>query len=191
MHRIGQLALLLTGIVSTAAVSTADSTDKVRALATTELAALGRDPIVVAAVKAQNDVGRTLDDVKALDAKWQATAGVADFMRALMDSPPGRHLASWKQAHPYVSEVFVMDKLGANVAQTDKTSDYWQGDEAKFLQSRDLQPGQLLIEGVRYDDSSQRFLAQLHAPLFDAEGVRLGTLTFGMDIEAVFAAAGP
>ena len=36
-----------------------------------------------------------------------------------------------------------------------------------------------------------RFLAQLHAPLFDAEGVRLGTLTFGMDIEAVFAAAGP
>ena len=183
MHRIGQLALLLTGIVSTVAVSTADSTDKVRALATTELAALGRDPIVVAAVKAQNDVGRTLDDVKALDAKWQATAGVADFMRALMDSPPGKHLASWKQAHPYVSEIFVMDKLGANVAQTDKTSDYWQGDEAKFTECFKGR-GEIHLGKMDFDESTQTYSIQVSVPVLDGEAL-IGAICIGVDVEQI------
>lgn len=36
---------------------------------------------------------------------------------------------------PEYAEIFVMDNQGANVAMSDKTSDYWQGDEDKFVRS--------------------------------------------------------
>lgn len=87
--------------------------------------ALLADPVIVEAVKAENAKGKTLDQIKELDAKWMATPGIADYMKVLMDSECGKYLRSLQQSAPYYAEIFVMDNQGANVAMTDKTSDYW------------------------------------------------------------------
>lgn len=180
--------IILAGFVSAVlalcpAAFASDSAEAVRKLAASELAALGKDPVIVAAVKAQNAAGRTLDEVKALDARWQATAGVADFMKALMDSPAGKQLTEWRKSHAYASEIFVMDKLGANVAQTDKTSDYWQGDEAKFTECF-KGTGEIFLGKMEFDESSQTYSIQVSVPVLDGDAL-IGAICIGVDVEKV------
>lgn len=108
---------------------------KVVAVAHSELVSLGLDPVVVEAVKRENAKVKSLDPIQKMDADWQATAGLAPYMKEFMESPCGKHLIAYQNSREYIAEIFVTDNQGANVAMTDKTSDYWQGDEAKFSES--------------------------------------------------------
>ncbi|MCD4727888.1 MAG: hypothetical protein K8R46_09515, partial [Pirellulales bacterium] len=108
---------------------------KVVDLASSTLAKVGTDPAIVAAVKAENAKNKTMDQITEMDKKWMGTPGIADFMKAIMESDCGKHLSGIQESQGYYAEIFVMDNQGANVAMTDKTSDYWQGDEAKFKES--------------------------------------------------------
>lgn len=157
---------------------------KIVDLADNVLAGYGSDPLIVEAVKAQNARGATLDDIKKMDDKWRATPGIADFMKAIMESPLGKHLRKIQETQVYFAEIFVMDKLGANVAMTDKTSDYWQGDEAKFQESFKDGAGAVFVDEVEFDDSSQAYLVQVSVPVMDG-GTAIGAITFGIDVDQV------
>ena len=157
---------------------------KVVDLANSTLAAYGSDPIIVAAVKAENDKGKTLDQIKAQDAKWQASAGIADYMKAIMESDCGKYLRKIQESAPYYSEIFATDNQGANVAMTDKTSDYWQGDEAKFTKSFAGGAGAVFVDEVKFDDSSQAYLVQVSVPVKDG-GTAIGTITFGINVDKI------
>ena len=65
-----------------------------------------------------------------------------------------------------------MDNQGANVAMTDKTSDYWQGDEAKFKKSYHNGKGTVFVDEVEFDDSSQAYLVQVSVPVKDGDKVK-------------------
>ncbi len=155
---------------------------KVHELAKGELAALAADPALVAAIAAQNDRHASLDEIKAADKRWMDTAGVADFMKALIDSPTGAQLRAWRQKRAYVSEIIVMDNQGANVAITEKTSDYWQGDEKKFTESF-KDGGVAFVDKVKFDDSTQTYSVQVSVPVRSAAGAVIGVICFGLDIE--------
>lgn len=161
-----------------------DAPQKVKDLAQATLAKLGTDPVIVSAVKAENAKGKTLDQIKALDEKWKATAGIADYMQALMDSQCGRHLRKIQDSKSYFAELFVMDNQGANVAMTDKTSDYWQGDEAKFKKSYNGGQGAVFVDEVEFDDSTQAYLSQVSVPVMDG-GKAIGAITIGIDVDKV------
>ncbi|RXK53143.1 hypothetical protein ESB00_15660 [Oleiharenicola lentus] len=155
---------------------------KVHELAKGELAALAADPLLVSAISAQNAKGSSLDEIKAADKRWMDTAGVADFMKAIIDSPVGQHLRAWRQKRAYVSEIIVMDHQGANVAITEKTSDYWQGDEKKFSESF-KDGGVAFVDKVKFDDSTQTYSVQVSVPVRDASGACIGVICCGIDIE--------
>jgi hypothetical protein len=157
---------------------------KIVDLANSTLVAIGGDPIIIEAVKAANAKGQSLDDIKAMDEKWKNTAGVADFMQALMDSECGKHIRELQKTQPYFAEIFVMDNQGANVAMTDKTSDYWQGDEAKFQKSFNNGTGAVFVDEVEFDDSAQTYLVQISVPVKDGDKA-IGAITFGIDVEQV------
>lgn len=157
---------------------------KVVDLANGTLAQLGMDATIVAAVKAANTRGQSLDDIKAMDKKWQATAGVADFMKALMESDIGQYLRKVQEGAEYYAEIFVMDNQGANVAMTDKTSDYWQGDEGKFKNSFKDGAGAVFVDEVEFDDSAQAYLVQVSVPVMDG-GKAIGAITFGIDVDKI------
>ena len=143
---------------------------------------MGTDPIIVSAVKAENAAGKSLEEIKDMDKKWKAHAGIADYMQKLMDSECGKHLRKIQDSVPYYAEIFVMDNQGANVAMTDKTSDYWQGDEAKFKESFKGVAGAVHISDVDFDDSSQTYIVQVSIPVKDGDTV-IGAITFGIDID--------
>jgi len=159
-----------------------EAPQRLKDMAKGEFAQLGTDPVIVAAVKAENAKGKTLDQIKAKDQEWKATPGIVDYMQALMDSPCGKHLREIQQSAPYFAEIFVMDNQGANVAMTDKTSDYWQGDEAKFEKSFNGGSGAVFVDDVEFDESSQAYLCQVSVPVMDGAKA-IGAITIGVDVD--------
>lgn len=157
---------------------------KVIDLANSTLANVGMDPVVVKAVKAENSKQKTLVQIKEMDEKWKAHAGIADYMKAIMDSECGKHLRAIQNSAPYYAEIFVMDNQGANVAMTDKTSDYWQGDETKFKKSFNGGAGSVFVDEVEFDDSAQAYLVQVSVPVKDGGNV-IGAITFGIDVDKI------
>jgi hypothetical protein len=181
------ISMVLTGclLLSVASLGFAEEApQKIKDLAQNKLAAYGKDPVIVGAVKAENAKGKTLDQVMAKDKEWLATAGIADYMQAIMSSKCGNHLRSIQDSAPYFAEIFVMDNLGANVAMTDKTSDYWQGDEAKFKKSFNNGAGAIFVDDVKFDDSAQAYLVQVSVPVCDGTQA-IGAITFGIDVDKV------
>lgn len=147
--------------------------------AKSNLKKLGSDPVIVSAVVAENKKGKTLEQIKEMDKKWINHIGIADYMQAMMDSKCGKHILEILESKPFYAEIFVMDNKGANVAITDKTSDYWQGDEAKFQESF---KGKIHISDVEFDDSSQAYIVQVSVPVKSKNKV-IGAITIGIDVD--------
>ena len=82
------------------------------------------------------------------------------------------------------TEIFVMDNKGLNVGQSNITSDYWQGDEAKFQKSFERGKSGFHISNIKYDESSKVFQSQISLTITDpTSGTPIGALTVGIDIE--------
>lgn len=170
--------VLLAGDASAGEKASAELLSHVR----THVVNLGSDPVIVQAVKAENAKRKTLSRIKELDETWKATPGVADYMKALIDSACGQHLRALQSQAGYYSEIFVMDEQGANVCMTDKTSDYWQGDEAKFQESYKGGAGAVFIDEITFDESAQTYQVQASVPVKDGERV-IGAVTVGVDVD--------
>jgi len=98
---------------------------------------------------------------------------LSDRLRALAVDADGR-----------ITEVILTDLKGLNVAVSDMTSDYWQGDEAKFQRGLELSAGQLNFEPVEYDESTRRFQVHVSQPVRDPDtGELLGMLIVGVDVD--------
>jgi hypothetical protein len=180
------IIILFVCIAFTAAMAAAGEKAPPKAydLANGKLAAFGTDPAIVSAVAEKNAKGQSLADIQAMDKKWMDTPGIDDFMKSLMDSDCAKRLAAIQQAMPFIVEAFVMDNQGANVAMTDKTSDYWQGDEAKFKQSFNGGAGAVFVDEVKFDESTQAYLVQVSVPVQDG-GKAIGAITFGIDVDKI------
>ena len=170
------VALTLTGCFKESRLS------EVEQFANSTIVKMGTDPIIVKAVKMENVKGKSIEKVKALDEKWKAAPGITDYMRVLMDSECGRHLRKIKSKAPSYAEIFVMDNQGANVAMSDKTSDYWQGDEDKFIKSYNAGKGGLHISEIKWDESSQANIVQVSVAVKENDKA-IGALTIGLDVD--------
>ena len=157
---------------------------KVYDLANSKLAKYGTDSQVVKAVAVENSKGKSIAQIKDMDKKWIATPGIADYMKELMTSECSKHLIKIKNSAPYLAEIFLTDNQGANVCQTDKTSDYWQGDEKKFTESFKGGEGAVFVDEVKFDESTQEQLVHVSVPVKD-EVKTIGALIFGVQISKV------
>jgi len=184
MKRIMVIAVVCMVVALAGPALAEKAPEKVYTLASSQLAEIGKEPVIVAAVNAENAKGKSLSSIQAMDDKWKATAGVADYMQALMDNECARFLKDIQNSNPHYLEIFVMDNQGANVCQTDKTSDFWQGDEAKFKNSFNNGKGGIFVDEVEFDDSVQAYISQVSVPVIDGGRV-IGAITFGIDIDGV------
>ena len=91
-----------------------------------------------------------------------------------------------EQSGGLFTEIFVMDNKGLNVGQSDVTSDYWQGDEAKFSETYGRGVGSVHFSDVEFDESTQRYQAQISVTIIDpATNQAIGAMTIGVDAEAL------
>jgi hypothetical protein len=146
------------------------------------LVKIGQDPSLVAFVEAQNARGVSLERIKQIDQEWMAEKGINGFMRSLLDNACSARLKTTIGQYPFVLEAFVMDNQGALVGLTNKTSDYWQGDEAKFTESYKGGAGAIHYGKAEFDKSANATLVQISVPV--VKGQAIGAITFGISIEA-------
>ncbi len=144
----------------------------------------GKIPGIVSAVKSKNASGETLDQVKQRDGEWRETAGIDAGMKELMENQAAQELLKLESSKPYFFELFLMDNQGANIAMTNKTSDYWQGDEAKFTESFKGGQGAVHLGDVEFDESAQAYLVQVSIPVVDG-GSAIGAMTIGINIDVL------
>ena len=148
-----------------------------------------QDPVVIAAVRAQNTLTSTYsaDQVASLDRNWQAEVGhasmptvdpvvnnaAADFLRQQVGASQGQ-----------MTEIILMDAIGLNVAVTTITSDYWQGDEAKYSATYMAGPDSVHFSAIELDESTGRYQGQISFSVVDpANGELIGAMTVGVDAE--------
>jgi hypothetical protein len=65
----------------------------------------------------------------------------------------------------------------------DMTSDYWQGDEDKYLQVYNKTPSVIFFDQIKYDASSHRFQVQVSSQIVDKAQKPLGVVTLGIDVD--------
>ncbi|WP_117193820.1 hypothetical protein [Rhizobium terrae] len=148
------------------------------------------DAVVISAIKAQNAANAKLSDadIQALDKKWRAEVDGSN--RAMIDGVLGNALSKFlveqkDKSGGTVTEMFVMDAKGLNVGQSDVTSDYWQGDEAKFKKSFGAGKDAVFIDGVEKDESSQTLQSQASVTISDEAGTPIGAITVGINVNSL------
>jgi hypothetical protein len=149
-----------------------------------EIKAIAAKPEVIAAVKAQNGTKLTLDAIKALDSKWIAASGNLPEAKTMIESPVSKLLLAAEKSKPYFTETILTDNQGANVAISSMTSDYWQGDEPKFVKAWADGKGDDYIARAKKDESSGAVVSQVSVPVMDG-GKAIGTLTIGVNVQAL------
>ena len=146
------------------------------------------DPQIIAAIKAQNakHASLTNDQIIKLDKDWRAQvdAGTRPLIDKLLSSKLSKFLKSKKEeSGGTITEIFVMDNKGLNVGQSDATSDYWQGDEAKWKKTYGVGPKALHISDPETDDSTQTLQSQASLTIADpATGKPIGAVTIGINL---------
>ena len=147
------------------------------------------DPAVQAAIAESNAAhgGLSQEQLVALDDKWRAEVGHADAptIAPVRDSQISQAMrAHVAESGGKITEIIVMDKRGMNVAVSDVTSDYWQGDEAKFQETFPLGPDAIHVSEIELDESSQIYQAQVSFTVTDSQGAPIGAVTIGLNAEA-------
>lgn len=180
---------LATIVMAPAAQAAGGHEDAIRKLAESQISDWVANPTIVAAIKAQNDkhAGLTQSDIDGLDKKWRAetSAGSKPMINEMLGRPASKKLVAYKNSgEGLFTEIFVMDNKGLNVAQSDVTSDYWQGDEAKWKKTFLAGPGTMFIDDVEFDESTQTYQAQLSMAIADPDsGGVIGAITIGVNVE--------
>ncbi|RKH66746.1 PDC sensor domain-containing protein [Corallococcus aberystwythensis] len=144
---------------------------------------LAEDPEVVRAIRAQNARRVPLATIQRHDAEWMATTALTPFKQGVLDGPCTGALRRLRERlGPAMAEAFTMDGQGALVCASRRTSDYWQGDEAKWrLTYAQGQGGPALREAPFFDESSQAYVIQVSLPVRDGAQV-IGALTVGLSL---------
>ena len=148
--------------------------------ANTDMAKFGHDKAIVKAVKAQNKKGMSLFDIQNTDGAWRGVKeGMLPIMEELMSNDCAEAAQEILESRKYIMEIFVTDNQGANVCMTDKTGDYWQGDEAKFVNAFNGGIGAVFVDEVEMDDATQSEISQVSVPVMD-KGMAIGVMTIGV-----------
>lgn len=147
------------------------------------LAGIGKSNTdIITAVRAQNKILVSLSEIKQRDQVWRKESDINPFMWNLMHNDCAFALAKLEYTYRFIVESFVMDKQGALVCLSHKTSDYWQGDEAKFTESYKNGQGSLHYGEVEYDSSSDEIMVQISVPVMSGAQA-IGAITFGISLD--------
>lgn len=163
-----------------------------RAYVESQVMAWATAPVVIDAVRAQNarTGAASQDQIDAWDKAWRAQVGQSDqpLLDQVLKTPASAHLGAQVAASGgQIAEVFVMDQRGLNVASSGVTSDYWQGDEAKFQKTFPMGAGAIFVDEIELDESTQTYSGQISVTLTDPDsGAPIGAITVGLNAEMFF-----
>jgi hypothetical protein len=138
-------------------------------------------PVVHLTLEERNRKNATLDQAKidALDKQWRAEREKSDqpLITAVLSSPLSGYLTRIQaNSLGLYSELFVIDAKGLNAGQSAVTSDYWQGDEAKWQKTFPVGADAVFIDKPEFHKETGTWRAQINLTLAKA-GQAIGAIT--------------
>lgn len=144
--------------------------------------------ILRVSIAAQNELrgALTQEAIDALDKTWRAEREQTQqpLIAATLASPLSVYLIR-KQAASLglYSEIFVMDANGLNVGQSSITSDYWQGDEAKYQNTFPNGADAVFVDEPEWHEPTRTWRAQISLTVADPQSGRpIGAATFELNL---------
>lgn len=151
---------------------------------------------LIDAVRKQNREHAQLrtKEILALDKQWikETGTGPAPMIEALLARPDSIWLkAQQAESKGLITEMMITDRLGLLVAASERTTDYWQGDEAKFTEAFFALDAEPHIGALEYDQSSQAYQVHISEQIRDPDTNEvIGTLIIGLNIERALLKSG-
>ncbi|WP_420429885.1 hypothetical protein [Kordiimonas sp.] len=144
-------------------------------------------PVVFMTLEAQNRRYANLSqaNINSLDSQWRAEreADNQPLIAATLNNPLSTYLTQVQAASAGLfTEIFVIDAQGLNAGQSAITSDFWQGDEAKFQKTFDVGAGAIFIDEAELHEASGTWRAQANMTLQSDRGQPIGAVTVEINL---------
>ncbi|KEQ02947.1 hypothetical protein GV67_07210 [Pseudorhizobium pelagicum] len=124
--------------------------------------------------------------IAALDSQWVKERENPDkpLIAATLSNPLSVYLSRMQgKSLGLYPEIFVMDQNGLNVGQSSITSDFWQGDEDKFLKTFEVSADAVFIDEAEYDSEFGIWRTQVSMTVNDADGgQKIGAVTVELNL---------
>ena len=153
-----------------------------------ELRSYLEQDIVLLSVRNQNKKYQKLtsDDIIALDKQWRGERkeDKKPLISATLSNPLSSYLTRL-QAHALglYSEIFIMDDKGLNVGQSNISSDFWQGDEAKWQKTFKVGQDAIFIDDPEWNSDTKTWRAQVNMSISDPKTEQvIGAATFEVNL---------
>lgn len=104
--------------------------------------------------------------IEALDKQWLAAADTDSLVQERLNSEVAGELKEYRSTFPENVEVFVTDRYGALMAATNRTSDYYQADEAWWQKAWNNGQGAAYIGQPTFDESAQVMSLTIAIPMY-------------------------
>ena len=160
-----------------------------------KLQILSNNTLVKQTLSASNREFQKLDDINEYirheDGKWisvpkdQITPFMQDLINNALSNKLRRELIQFhvkKYGYSVFEEIFITNKFGANIAQTRKTTDYQQDDEAWWQTTASIGH---YVGDVAYDESTDSYGITVGIRIDDEKGITLGILKAILSIKEV------
>lgn len=177
--------ILAGGLGAASAAGAADIPDNLVA----ELRSLMASNVALISLDAQNERMAAIDaaEIERMDQQWRAEAESDNqpLIAQLMGNPLSSYLIRKKaESNGLFAELFVFDANGMNVGQSSVTSDYWQGDEDKYLKTVAVGPDAVFVDAIEYNDETRQRRRQVNFTIVDPEtGESIGGATVEINID--------
>jgi len=149
---------------------------------------MSQDPQLVNFVRSANEKNRDLSDsaINRIDERWQRTEGIDDFIKPFITNDTALFLVAFQDENDVFSEIFVTDKKGLIIGETNKTSDYFQADEEWWVQTFNEGKGKEFYGEIEYDESSRSEAIPIYMPVLDPDSQEvIGIIKAVCDITAI------
>ena len=126
----------------------------------------------------------TLPDAFYLDSMWPYLAQNDPIVLARTQHKASALMQKWIQGISIQGEGLLIGIDGGLVAATEKTSDYWQGDEAPFVNAYNDGKGAVFVSAPIHDDSTDVDEVKVAVPMHDGAEV-IGVLIMAVKVSAI------
>lgn len=180
-------ALALSGAVAAAEPAKPDIQKLVTPEVIKQMRTWIESDIVRISIATQNKRLSKLDQatIDTLDKQWVKERESEDkpLIAATLSNPLSIYLSRMQgRSLGLYAEIFIMDQNGLNVGQSSITSDFWQGDEAKFQKTYDVGPGAVFIDEPEFDDEMKVWRGQVNFTVTDTDGKSIGAATVELNL---------
>ena len=179
---VAAAVIVCSAFASSVRAQSADAIQKRLDAEAVEVRAWTVDQALVEAVTAHNALKLSAAEIQRREAAWANASG--PLVVSVTTGACADRLRALRATAPKYGEILLMDDQGALVCATNRTSDYFQGDEPKFLRAWAEGEGAVFIDRPRLDDSSSERLAQISLPVKDGAKT-IGVLTVGVRLDAL------